>query len=174
MKILNEINSVNFDILENNDMYQSIIAQEAKDVEKNTIKFKKILNEGLKKEIRENMFLIIFSLIPIIMYSLCNCLVNEELNFCKEFFLNPDLMLLPIAYIMHCVFSIADAQSSRDSHKDKLYIGYIIVVVIAALFFYIILKMSLIESNTSIAIIIWSDIIITIVFSIHGSIEFLN
>ncbi len=120
------------------------------------------------EDIGENMYLILFSVIPLIFYPIFAYSSNEGSNIIEEMLLNPDLMLLPIPYILHCMLSIS---SKKVVNGKRIFIGSYFIIVVLALLFYLVLKLNIISSIVGKIFVIWGGILATIILSIIGSVK---
>ena len=124
--------------------------------------------EEIGKDIAENMYLILFSVIPLIFYPVFAYSPNESYNIVEEMLLNPDLMLLPIPYILHCMLSIS---SKKEVYGKRIIIGSCFIIVVLALLFYLVLKLNIISGIVGKIFVIWGGILTTIILSIIGSVK---
>lgn len=117
-------------------------------------------------DILENIYLIIFSMVPLIFYPIFAYSLIENANIIEEIFLNPDLMLLPIPYILHCVLSIS---AKKGIGGTRSLIGSCFILVVLVLLFYLVLKLNMISSVVGKIVVIWGGMLTTIILSIIGS-----
>ncbi|MCI8734311.1 MAG: hypothetical protein HFE40_02010 [Clostridia bacterium] len=118
-------------------------------------------------DVRENLYLILVSLIPLIFYPILYLLKDKNINVAVEIFSNPDLMLLPIPYILHCMLLITVRGVSR---WKKPVIGWYFILEILSMLFYFVLKLNIIETLTACIIIIWLFMIIAVISGVLGSV----
>lgn len=117
-------------------------------------------------DIMENLYLILVSLIPLFFYPAFYYVVDKEYNFIYGIFNNPDIMLLSIPYIMHCILWI----SSREGLRwKKPTVGWYALIIIVSVLVYLLLKLNSTETSLMRIAIIWLFFGMTIVSGIIGT-----
>ncbi len=124
-------------------------------------KFKLIISD-----IGENLFLIIVSIIPIIFYPALYHAIDKEYDVIHGIITNPDIMLLTIPYIMHCILWV----SSRDDVRWKKFtVCWNLIVVIVSILVYFLLKLHSIDKDSIRITTIWVFFGVTIISGFFGS-----
>lgn len=123
--------------------------------------------KGILKDIAENLYLILISLVPLIFYPIFyhHCIDNEY-NYVSGIVSNPDLMLLPIPFLMHCVLLV----SSRGGLQlKKAIVAWDSLVIILSILFYLLLKLNNVMLWRVQVTIIWVIMGMSLVSGIIGN-----
>lgn len=123
--------------------------------------------KSIWKDIVENFYLIIVSLVPIIFCSILGKLNNSEVDWVREVVSSADLMLVPIPYILHCVLAFVGRKFLRFK---QFFVGWSFLVIIWGVFLYLALKLKVFTQFDSCVKIIWIFIFITLVTGVIGSV----